>query len=60
MMQHLSENQAEAREMKQDIWRNICECTQVSSESFNTSLLKNRVDQGSINAADLDEGETGA
>lgn len=35
IMQHLRGTAAEAREMKQDIWRNICECIPVSSESFN-------------------------
>jgi hypothetical protein len=47
--------------MKGELWRNICECTLVSSESFSESLMKkrNRDREGSINTADLEEGETG-
>lgn len=61
IMQHLPDDQEEAKEMKGDIWRNICECTLVSSESFSESLMKkrNRDREGSINTADLEEGETG-
>jgi len=37
---HLPDDQNEATEMKAELWRNICECYLVSSESFSDSLRK--------------------
>jgi hypothetical protein len=59
-MEFLPEDEAESKEMLQDVWRNICECTIVTSESYDSKLMHKDEANASILDSDIDEGDKGA